>query len=81
MNKEQEEQFVQFIAEFALENDLKFDDDDNIRAIELFDDCKYRWRSGSNTLIQNMVKDHDIDKIDEDIVEIVSVASKNIHSN
>jgi hypothetical protein len=74
MNEEQEELFGQCIAEFALENDLKLDDDDIMRAIELFDEYTYRWQSGSNTLIQNMVQDHDVDKMDEDIVEMVSVA-------
>ena len=81
MNEEQEELFGQCIAEFALENDLKLDDDDIMRAIELFDKYTYRWQSGSNTLIQNMVQDHDVDKMDEDIVEMVSVAWKKIYEN
>jgi len=81
LNEEQEELFGQCIAELALENDLKLDDDDIMRAIELFDECTYRWQSGSNKLIQNMVKDLDFDKIDEDIVEMVSVAWKKIYAN
>ena len=52
-----------------------------MRTIELFDECTYRWQSGSNKLIQNMVKDLDFDKIDEDIVEMVSVAWKKIYAN
>ena len=52
-----------------------------MRAIELFDECTYRWQSGSNKLIQNIVKDLDFDKIDEDIVEMVSVAWKKIYAN
>ena len=81
MNEEQEELFGQCIAEFALENDLKLDDDDIMRAIELFDEYRYRWQSGSNTLIQNMVQDHDVDKMDEDIVEMVGVVWKRIYTN
>ena len=45
MNEEQEELFGQYIAEFAVENNLKLHDDDIMKAIELFDECTHRWQS------------------------------------
>ncbi|MEK9605454.1 MAG: hypothetical protein VW352_04165, partial [Gammaproteobacteria bacterium] len=81
MNEEQEELFGQYIAEFALENDLKLDDNDIMKAIELFDECSHRWQSDSNVSIQDMAKDLDFDEMDEDIVEMVSVVWKKIYAN
>ena len=49
-----------------------------MKAIELFDECRYRLQSGSNTSIQSMAKDLDFDEMDEDIVELVSVVWKKI---
>jgi hypothetical protein len=79
MNEEQEELFGQYIAEFALENDLKLDDNDIMKAIELFDECSHRWQSDSNVSIQDMAKD--FDEMDEDIIEMVSVVWKKIYAN
>ena len=81
MNEEQEELFGQYIAEFALKNDLKLDDDDIMKAIELFDECTGRWQSDSSASIQDMAKDLDFDEMDEDIVEMVSVVWKKIYAN
>ena len=81
MDEEQEELFGQHIAEFALENDLKLDDNDIMKAIELFDECSHRWQSDSNASIQDMAKDLDFDEMDEDIVEMVSVVWKKIYAN
>jgi hypothetical protein len=81
MNEEQEELFGQYIAEFALENDLKLDDDDIIKAIELFDQCTHRWQSDSNASIQDMAKDLDFDEMDDEIIEMVSVVWKKIYAN
>jgi len=81
MNEEQEELFGQYIAEFALKNDLKLDDDDIMKAIELFDECTHRWKSDLSTSISDIAKDLDFDKMDEDIVEMVSVAWKKIYEN
>ena len=78
MNEEQEELFGQYIAELALKNHLKLDDDDIMRAIELLNECRYRLQSGSNTSIQSMAKDFDFDEMDEDIIEMVSVVWKKI---
>ena len=38
MTEEQEELFGRYIAEFALETDLKIHDENILRAIELFDE-------------------------------------------
>ena len=81
MNEEQEELFGQYIAEFALENDLKLDDDDIMKAIELFDECTHRWQSDSNASIQDMAKDLDFDEMDDEIIEMVSVVWKKIYAN
>jgi hypothetical protein len=81
MNEEQEERFGQYIAEFALENDLKLDDDDIMKAIELFDECTHRWQSDSNASIQDMAKDLDFDEMDDEIIEMVSVVWKKIYAN
>ena len=81
MNEEQEELFGQYIAEFAVENDLKLHDNDIMKAIELFDECSHRWQSDSNVSIQDMAKDLDFDEMDEDIVEMVSVVWKKIYTN
>ena len=78
MNEEQEERFGQYIAEFALENDLKLDDDDIMKAIELFDECTHRWQSDSNASIEDMAKDLDFDEMDDEIIEMVSVVWKKI---
>ena len=84
MNEEQEELFGQYIAEFAVENNLKLHDDDIMKAIELFDECTHRWQSDSNASIQNMAKDLDFDEMDEmddEIIEMVSVVWKKIYTN
>ena len=81
MNEEQEERFGQYIAEFALENDLKLDDDDIMKAIELFDECTHRWQSDSNASIEDMAKDLDFDEMDDEIIEMVSVVWKKIYAN
>jgi hypothetical protein len=81
MNEEQEELFGQYIAEFALENDLKLDDNDIMKAIELFDECTHRWQSDSNASIQDMAKDLDFDEMDDAIIEMVSVVWKKIYAN
>jgi len=81
MNEEQEERFGQYIAEFVLENDLKLDDDDIMKAIELFDECTHRWQSDSNASIQDMAKDLDFDEMDDEIIEMVSVVWKKIYAN
>jgi hypothetical protein len=81
MNEEQEELFGQYIAEFALENDLKLNDDDIMNAIELFDECTHRWQSDSNASIQAMAKDLDFDELDDEIIEMVSVVWKKIYIN
>ena len=81
MNKEQEELFGQYIAEFAVEKDHKLHDDDIMKAIELFDECTHRWQSDSNASIQNMAKDLDFDEMDDEIIEMVSVVWKKIYTN
>jgi hypothetical protein len=81
MNEEQEELFGQYIAEFAVENDLKLHDDDIMKAIELFDECTHRWQSDSNASIQEMAKGLDFDEMDDEIVEMVSVVWKRICTN
>jgi hypothetical protein len=81
MNEEQEELFGQYIAEFAVENDLKLHDDDIMKAIELFDECTHRWQSDSNASIQDMAKDLDFDDMDDEIIEMVSVVWKKIYTN
>jgi hypothetical protein len=81
MNEEQEELFGQYIADFALEYDLKLDDDDIMKAIELFDECTHRWQSDSNASIQDMAKDLDFDEMDNEIIEMVSIVWKKIYAN
>lgn len=81
MNEEQEELFGQYIAEFAVENNLKLHDDDIMKAIELFDECTQRWQSDSNASIQDMAKDLDFDEMDDEIIEMVSVVWKKIYTN
>ena len=81
MNEEQEERFGQYIAEFVLENDLKLDDDDIMKAIELFDECTHRWQSDSNASIQDMARDLDFDEMDNEIIEMASVVWKKIYAN
>lgn len=80
MNEEQEELFGQYIAEFAIENDLKLHDDDIMKAIELFDECTYRWQKDSQVSIEEMAKEIDFDEMDDEIVEMVSVVWKKIYS-
>ena len=70
MNEEQDELFGQFIAEFAVENDLKLHDDDIIKAIELSDEFSHRWQ-----------KDLDFDETDDEIIKMVSVVWERIYTN
>ena len=81
MNEEQEELFGQYIAEFAVENDLKLHDDDIMKAIELFDECTHRWLSDSNASIQEMAKGLDFDEMDDEIIEMASVVWQKIYAN
>jgi cell division protein FtsL len=81
MNEEQEELFGQYIAEFALEYDLKLNDDDIMKAIELFDECTDRWSSDSDASIYEIANDLGLKEDDEDIVEMISVVWKKIHTN
>ena len=81
MNEEQEEFFGQYIAEFAVENDLKLHDDDIMKAIELFDECTHRWQKDSQVSIEEMAKELDFNEMDDEIVEMVSVVWKKIYTN
>ena len=80
MNEEQEELFGQYIAEFAVESDLKLHDDDIMKAIELFDECTYRWQKDSQVSIEEMAKELDFNEMDDEIVEMVSVVWKKIYT-
>ena len=73
MNEEQKVLFGQYIAEFAVENDLKLHDDDIMKAIELSDECTYRWQIDLQASIEEMAKDFDSNEMDDEIVEMVSV--------
>ena len=81
MNEEQEELFNQYIVEFADENDLKLPDDDIMKAIDLCDECTYRWQKDSQASIEEMAEDPDFNEMNDEIVEMVSVVWKKIHSN
>jgi hypothetical protein len=81
MNEEQEELFGQYIAEFAMKNDLKLDDDDIMKAIELFDECSHRWKLDLSASISDIAKDLDFDEMDEDIVKMVGIVWKRIYTN
>ena len=76
INKEQDELIGKYIAEFALENDLKIHDEDILKAIELFDESSPHWQSNLNTSITGIAKDLDFEEIDKNIVEMVSVVWK-----
>ena len=76
MTEEQEELFGKYIDEFTLENDLKIDEEDIFKAIELFDESSPHWQSNLNTSITDIAKDLDFEEIDKNIVEMVSVVWK-----
>ena len=76
MTEEQEELFGKYIDEFTLENDLKIDEEDIFKAIELFDESSPHWQSNLNTSITYIAKDLDFEEIDKNIVEMVSVVWK-----
>ena len=76
MTEEQEELFGKYIDEFNLENDLKIDEEDIFKAIELFDESSPHWQSNLNTSITDIAKDLDFEEIDKNIVEMVSVVWK-----
>ena len=69
-SEEQEEFFGQYVAEFAVEINLKLHDEEFMKAIELFDECTHRWQSDPNRSIQHMAKGHDFVEIDEEIIGI-----------
>ena len=72
-SEEQEELFGQYIAEFAVGNNLNLHEDDIIKAIELSDECTHRQQPLPNASIQDITKGLDFVQMDEDIVEIISV--------
>jgi hypothetical protein len=81
MNEEQEERFGQYVAEFALANDLKLDDDDILKVVDLFDECTERWKADVSVSITEMAGDLGFTEQDNYITEMVSFVWKQMYSN
>ena len=71
MNKEQEELFGKYVAEFAVNNNLQLDDDDIAKAIELFSKSSDRWKSDMSASIEHIAKELGFNERDDHIVEMV----------
>ena len=72
MNEDQEELFGQYVAEFALAHDLKLDDDDILKVVDLFDECTERWKTDVSVSIAEMANDLGFTEQDDHIMEMVS---------
>ncbi len=81
MNQDQEELFGKYIAEFASEYDLQLNDDDIMKAIELFDECSERWQSNFDFSVYEIANELNLTEADEDIVEMINVVWKKMHTN
>lgn len=69
MNEDQEELFGQYVAEFALAHDLKLDDDDILKVVDLFDECTERWKTDVSVSIAEMASDLGFTEQDDHIME------------
>jgi len=81
MNEDQEELFGRYVAEFALAHDLKLDDDDILKVVDLFDECTERWKTDVSVSIADMASDIGFTEKDEHIIEMVSFVWKRMYSN
>ena len=81
MNEDQEELFGQYVAEFASAHDLKLDDVDILKVVDLFDECTERWKTDVSVSIADMASDLGFTEKDEHIMEMVSFVWKRMYSN
>jgi hypothetical protein len=79
MNEEQEELFGQCVAEFALANDLKLDDDDILKVVDLFDECTERAKADVSASISEVASELGFTEQDSHITDIVSFVWKQIY--
>ena len=80
MNEDQEELFGQYVAKFALAHDLKLDDDDILKVVDLFDECTVRWETDANVSIAEIASDLGFTEQDSGIIEMVSFVWKQMYS-
>ena len=80
MNEDQEELFGQYVADFALAHDLKLDDDDILKVVDLFDECTVRWETDANVSIAEIASDLGFTEQDSGIIEMVSFVWKQMYS-